>query len=67
MRKDCLKFAKLRGITIAEDESTCVVFGMPAAAISLGAALKVLPRNKIAEEIVNILSNRVLTKSSIKF
>ncbi|MCL0062690.1 chemotaxis response regulator protein-glutamate methylesterase [Peptococcaceae bacterium] len=55
--KGLLKIRKLGGISIAEDESTCVVFGMPAAAISLGAALKVLPRNKIAEEIVNILSS----------
>ena len=41
-----------RGRTIAEDQSTCVVFGMPKAAIDAGAADNVLPLNKIAEEII---------------
>jgi two-component system, chemotaxis family, protein-glutamate methylesterase/glutaminase len=39
--------------TIAEDESTCVVFGMPREAIALGAVDKVLPLHKIAENIVS--------------
>ncbi|MBI5165932.1 MAG: response regulator [Magnetospirillum sp.] len=34
--------------TIAEDESTCIVFGMPAAAIRLKAASEVLPLPAIA-------------------
>jgi two-component system chemotaxis response regulator CheB len=34
--------------TIAQDESTCVVFGMPHAAIQLGAAWQVLPLTEIA-------------------
>jgi two-component system chemotaxis response regulator CheB len=33
--------------TIAQDEATCVVFGMPRAAIELGAAEKVLPLDEI--------------------
>jgi two-component system chemotaxis response regulator CheB len=33
--------------TIAQDESTCVVFGMPAEAIRLGAAEHVLPPSRI--------------------
>lgn len=41
------------GFTIAEDESTCVVFGMPRAAIHSGNIDKVLPINKIADEIIN--------------
>ena len=41
-----------RGRTIAEDQSTCVVFGMPKAAIDAGAADRVLPLDKIAEEII---------------
>lgn len=40
------------GFTIAEDENTCVVFGMPRAAIEDGVARKVLPMENIAEEIV---------------
>jgi len=38
--------------TIAQDEATSVVWGMPAAAIKLGAAKKTLPIFDIAEEIV---------------
>jgi two-component system chemotaxis response regulator CheB len=34
--------------TIAEDESSCVVFGMPKAAINMGAAATVLPLHEIA-------------------
>lgn len=44
-----------RGRTIAEDESTCVVFGMPKAAIDAKAVDKVAPLGEIAKEIVNML------------
>lgn len=37
--------------TLAQDEATCVVFGMPKEAIKLGAAEKVLPLQAIAPEI----------------
>lgn len=40
------------GYTIAEDKSTCVVFGMPKSAINSGSIDKVLPINKIADEII---------------
>lgn len=40
------------GGTIAEDESTCVVFGMPKAAIEKGVVDEVLPLNEIAGAIV---------------
>lgn len=40
------------GLTIAEHESTCVVYGMPRAAVELGAAALVLPLPEIAAEIV---------------
>jgi two-component system chemotaxis response regulator CheB len=39
--------------TIAEDQSTCVVFGMPRAAIELGAAESVLPLSRIANKILS--------------
>ncbi len=38
--------------TIAEDESTCVVFGMPKEAIRLGAVDRVLPLDEIAAAIL---------------
>jgi len=35
--------------TIAQDESSCVVFGMPKEAIARGAAVTVVPLNRIAD------------------
>jgi len=38
--------------TIAQDEATCVVFGMPKVAIELGAAQRVMPLPRIAAGII---------------
>ena len=43
------------GKVIAQDESTSVVFGMPKSAINSGVVDKVLPVDKIAEEIIKIV------------
>lgn len=45
---------KAGAYTIAQDETTSVVFGMPKEAIALGAAWKVVSLPKIAGEIVKI-------------
>jgi len=45
----------LKGIgarTIAQNEETCVVYGMPRAAVEMGCVDKILPLNKIAGAIV---------------
>ena len=42
---------QLHGKTIAQDEDSCVVFGMPNAAIEMNVIDKVLPLERIAEEI----------------
>jgi two-component system chemotaxis response regulator CheB len=39
--------------TIAQDEDSCIVFGMPKEAIQRGAADKVLPLDRIAAEMVH--------------
>lgn len=39
--------------TIAQDEATCVVFGMPGAAVALGAAEEILPLDRIAERLLD--------------
>ena len=44
-------------LTIAEDESTCVVFGMPKEAIKLKAAIKVMRLHEIASFLENTFLN----------
>ncbi|MFH1009660.1 MAG: chemotaxis response regulator protein-glutamate methylesterase [bacterium] len=41
--------------TLAQDEKSCVIFGMPREAIQLGAAEKVVPLPNMAREIVSLL------------
>ena len=41
--------------TIAQDEKSCVVFGMPKEAIKLGAVDRVLPLENIAAEILRMV------------
>ncbi len=41
-----------KAFTIAQDEQSCVVFGMPNEAIRIGSVDKVLPLNKIAGEVL---------------
>lgn len=47
--KGLLALSRAGGQTIAQDEATCTVFGMPRAAISLGAAAVVAPITRIAQ------------------
>jgi two-component system, chemotaxis family, protein-glutamate methylesterase/glutaminase len=44
------------GYTIAEDESTAVVFGMPAAAVRLGAVREVLPLHQMSGRLKQLAS-----------
>jgi len=41
--------------TIAQDEKSCVVFGMPNVAIKLGAADKIVSLDQVAQEIVRMV------------
>lgn len=45
------QLASIGARTIAQDQASCVVFGMPRAAIELGAAGEVLPLDRIANAI----------------
>jgi two-component system chemotaxis response regulator CheB len=40
--------------TICQDEHTCVVYGMPKAAVEIGAADHVLPVDDIAQKIISL-------------
>ncbi|HKY40192.1 MAG TPA: chemotaxis response regulator protein-glutamate methylesterase [Polyangiaceae bacterium] len=45
--------------TIAQDQATSAVYGMPKAAASLGAAVEVLPVTRIATRLVEICARKV--------
>lgn len=44
--------------TVVQNEETCVVYGMPGAAVALGAADKILPLDKIAGDLISQLQIR---------
>ena len=44
--------------TIAQDEASCIVFGMPREAIEIGAADLVAPLSQIARKVVNHLNGQ---------
>jgi len=50
--------AQAGGFTIAQDEATSVVFGMPKEAIDLRAAKEILPINAIAPMLVDLLQKQ---------
>lgn len=50
-----LSIRKKWGQTIAQNESSCVVFGMPKAAIDIDAASQVLSVDDIGSELINLL------------
>ena len=47
---------KAGGMTLAQDEASCVVYGMPKAAIELGAARHIVPLQRMAKTITNLLT-----------
>jgi two-component system chemotaxis response regulator CheB len=52
------------GVTLAQDEATCVVFGMPQQAIRRGAATRVVPIQRVAEEILGAIGRREVTRAA---
>ena len=49
-----LEMKEAGSCNLAQDEATCVVFGMPAEAIKLGAVDRVLPLGGMAQEVVRL-------------
>jgi two-component system chemotaxis response regulator CheB len=47
-----LEIRQAGGYTIAQDEATCVVYGMPREAVAVGAAEEVLALNDIASALL---------------
>lgn len=52
-----LAIRRAGGFTIAQDESTSVVYGMPREAVLLHAAQLVLPLDQIGSQIIEILGD----------
>jgi len=50
-----LDIRKTGGITLVQDENSCIVFGMPKVAIEIGAAGYVLPLNEIGPSIMTFV------------
>ena len=58
--------ARLRGTgagTIAQDENTSVVWGMPGAAVKIGAVEHVVALNKVAYKLLDLASNKPTSES----
>jgi two-component system chemotaxis response regulator CheB len=53
-----LALRKARGLTVAQDEESCVVYGMPREAVLLGGAQHVLPLNQIGRFLAATLAAR---------
>ncbi|MEW6086983.1 MAG: chemotaxis-specific protein-glutamate methyltransferase CheB [bacterium] len=49
------RIKKEGGVTIAQNEETCTVFGMPKAAVERGVIDKIVPLNMIPETIIKLL------------
>lgn len=53
----CCKIKNCGGYTIAENEKSCVVYGMPKAAAEAGGAVAVLSLNEIADRLKTLAAN----------
>jgi two-component system chemotaxis response regulator CheB len=53
-----LAMRKAGAYTLAEDASTCVVYGMPLAAAQLGAASEVVPLPNVARRLIDLVGAR---------
>jgi len=56
--KGMLTVTQAGGLTIAQDEATSIIFGMPKEAIELGGAREVLPLNAIAPMLLELLQKQ---------
>ena len=53
-----LKMKEAGARTVAQDEKSCIVFGMPQEAIKLGAAEKVVSLENVAKVALDLLVGR---------
>jgi two-component system chemotaxis response regulator CheB len=55
--KGMLSMKEKGAFTMAQDEASCVVFGMPKEAIKMGGVNKVVPLTEVSRTIVGALTN----------
>ena len=60
--KGLLEMRNAGAATLAQDEASCVVFGMPKVAIEMGAAEHIVPLDQIAEMLLQLASQRETAK-----
>jgi chemotaxis response regulator CheB len=53
-----LALRKSRALTIAQDEATSVVYGMPKAAAEMGAAAEILPLSDVGPRIYRAVAGK---------
>jgi two-component system chemotaxis response regulator CheB len=56
--KGLLSMKENGAMTIAQDQASCVVFGMPKEAIKLGAVDAVVPLSKIVQTVIYALKDQ---------
>ncbi len=56
--KGLLEMREAGAATLAQDEASCVVFGMPKVAIDLGAAEQVVPLDRVAATLLQLVEQR---------
>jgi two-component system chemotaxis response regulator CheB len=52
------------GMTIAQDEKSCIVFGMPKVAIESGCINKILPLDEMSGEILSLVTGGTREKTN---
>ena len=50
--------------TLVQDEATSVVWGMPGAAVKMGAAQHVLPLHRVASEVLQLTADHPNSKAA---
>jgi two-component system chemotaxis response regulator CheB len=60
--KGLLEMRNAGAATLAQDEASCVVFGMPKVAIEMGAAEHIVPLDRVAEMLLQLAEQRETAK-----
>ena len=62
--KGLLAMKQAGAATIAQDEKSCIVFGMPKEAIQLGAADQVVPLHRIPQRVLDAMAKKAAALST---